>query len=276
MTRRRGGMEVLPFGGRGFLRVHGHERCLLAARWPRDHRRRRNRTESCCFSLSLFLTLLSLSLSAVCLERRGLLPPLLLLLLVLFPPPLPPLSVSLVLLLRGEEKDGGRDSGERREKKKEQQLCSAQSGWTCVSAYVNVCVCEQIAESSNVSWAPLLMPQPPSSLPFLPSFPLLFHLASLSFTFPAPSEAPLVSFSSLCFLPLWCRWLNWPMSWIHRLSIHSVCLPPSMYPSLPPLSVCWLCQAFCSSAQQQSPERAGVFHFAHRQRGVGLSRQQEN
>lgn len=27
--------EVLPFGGRGFLRVHGHERCLLAARWPR-------------------------------------------------------------------------------------------------------------------------------------------------------------------------------------------------------------------------------------------------
>ena len=146
----------------------------------------------------------------------------------------------------------------------------------CVCLRQRVCVCEQIAESSYVSQAPLLMPQPPSSLPFLPSFPLLFHLASLSFTFPALTETPLVSSSSLCLLPLWCRWLNWPMSWIHRLSIHSVCLPPSMYPSLPPLSVCWLYQAFCSSAQQQSPEQAGAFHFAHRQRGVGLSRQQEN
>ena len=67
MTRRRGGMEVLPFGGRGFLRVHGHERCLLAARWPRDHRRRRNRTESCCLSLSIWL--FSPYLSLLCVWR---------------------------------------------------------------------------------------------------------------------------------------------------------------------------------------------------------------
>lgn len=47
--------ELLPFRGRGFLRVHGHERSLLAALWPRDHRRRRNGTESCfCSSLSFF------------------------------------------------------------------------------------------------------------------------------------------------------------------------------------------------------------------------------
>lgn len=53
--------EVLPFGGRGFLRVHGHERCLLAARWPKDHGRRQNKIESCFFSFPFF-TLLSLSL----------------------------------------------------------------------------------------------------------------------------------------------------------------------------------------------------------------------
>lgn len=32
----------------------------------------------------------------------------------------------------------------------------------------------------------------------------------------------------------------------------------------------WLCQAFCSSAQQQSPEQGGAFHFLHRQRGSCL------
>lgn len=32
----------------------------------------------------------------------------------------------------------------------------------------------------------------------------------------------------------------------------------------------WLCQAFCSSAQQQSPEQGGAFHFLRRQRGSWL------
>lgn len=78
--------EVLPFRGRGFLRVHGHERCLLAALWPRDHRRRRNGTESSFFPhTSCFFALLYYPRLCVWVkERRGLLPPLLLLLHVFF------------------------------------------------------------------------------------------------------------------------------------------------------------------------------------------------
>lgn len=78
--------EVLPFRGRGFLRVHGHERCLLAALWPRDHRRRRNGTESSFFphTSCFFALLYHPRLFVWVKERRGLLPPLLLLLHVFF------------------------------------------------------------------------------------------------------------------------------------------------------------------------------------------------
>lgn len=58
--RRRGEeeAEVLPFRGRGFLRVHGHEQSLLAALWPRDHSRRWIGTKSCllCFFFSVLLS----------------------------------------------------------------------------------------------------------------------------------------------------------------------------------------------------------------------------
>ena len=239
MTRRRGGMEVLPFGGRGFLRVHGHERCLLAARWPRDHRRRRNRTESCCFSLSLFLTLLSLSLSAVCLERRGLLPPLLLLLLVLFPPPLPPLSVSLVLLLRGEEKDGGRDSGERRGKKKRAATVQC-TIWlnVCVCLRQRVCVRADSREQQCQSGAP---PHAPAS--FLPPFPS-FLPSPLSpclslFHFPCSQWGSACVFlftlfpSSLVSLVELADELN-------TQALDPQCVSASVYVSLPSSSLCLL------------------------------------
>lgn len=59
---------MLPFGGRGFLRVHGHERCLLAARSPRDDRETaRNRLSFLCFSLSLS----PFVLCRVCVRGRG-------------------------------------------------------------------------------------------------------------------------------------------------------------------------------------------------------------
>lgn len=55
--------------------------------------------------------------------------------------------------------------------------------------------------------------------------------------------------------------------------MHSVCLSLSLYASFPSS---WLYQAFCSSAQQQSPERAGMFHSPWRERGAGLAQQQKN
>lgn len=61
------------------------------------------------------------------------------------------------------------------------------AGCVCVSVCLRQCVCVRADnESSNVSEAPLLMPQPPSSLSSLPS-PLS---PCLPFTCPALTEAP--------------------------------------------------------------------------------------
>lgn len=160
--------EVLPFRGRGFLRVHGHERCLLAALWPRDHRRRRNGTESSFFPhTSCFFALLYHPRLCVWVkERRGLLPPLLLLLHVFFLLFLLFLPLCLMSSPFKEKKGWGTRLHRGRQKS---SYCAVHS--LCVSAYVPVCVCARVdRESSNVSQAPLLMSEPPSSLPFLPSF----------------------------------------------------------------------------------------------------------
>ena len=134
-------------------------------------------------------------------------------------------------------------------------------------------------ESSNVSQAPLLMPQPPSSLPsFLPSFSSftlpLFHS-------PCCHWSSSLSSSSLRSLPLWCCWSGWwnEITGSRSTVCLSLCLSLSFLSLSSSLTTCvssWLYQAFCSSAQQQSPERAGPFHFLCSERGVHSSHRQGN
>lgn len=214
--RRKEEDEVLPFRGRGFLRVHGHERCLLAALWPRDHRRRRNGTESSFFPHTSCFFCSSLSPPVVCLSKgEGYCLPSFSSFTSFSSSSSSFLSVLCPLTLK-RRKDGGRGSTEG-DKRAATVQCTV-----CVCLPMSLCVCVRVdRESSNVSQAPLLMSEPPPSLPFLPSFSS-FTLP-LSLTFPPLTEAPFfLSPSFLCFLPLWCRWLNRVMKSIHRLSIHSV------------------------------------------------------
>lgn len=131
-----------------------------------------------------------------------------------------------------------------------------------------VCVCELIERAAmSVRRPSSCLSLLPPSLSFLPSPPSpclsLSHFPSFNWsTF--FSCLPLFFVSFLSGVAGWTGWWN-----LFTGSRSTACLSLSMHFTLSSLSS-WLCQAFCSSAQQQSPEQGGAFHFLRRQRGSWL------
>lgn len=122
------------------------------------------------------------------------------------------LSVSSAFFFGGGiNKEDGRQGFTEDNKEVEQS-----SDWfsACVDVWAD-------SKSSNVSQAPLLMLQPPSSLPFLPPFS--------SFTLPLLISSPLLSmmlllFSTFVSFLLRCLLVTWLMKWLHSFG-STACLP---------------------------------------------------
>lgn len=143
--------------------------------------------------------------------------------------------------------------------------------------YASVYVCELIRRAAMSVRRPSSCP---SLLPPFPSFPSLLPSPlspCLPLHFPLLSLTLLLVLLFFCLLPLRVPLVKLCDAIKYRGSRCSACV--CLCQCIPPFLLClpsWLCQAFCSSAQQQSPERAGTFHFLHRKRGVGLSQKQKN